>query len=307
MPLEVNLVNLLDVLQKVTDVDDLGVHLGVPKHRLDEFRQDFHKTGERKREMLQWWLDHAVYTTWQRVIHALRAMHKPKLADAVAEVSQRESLYEPFEEKSQKLEENLKKIESLDKKLQEVQQRSEHLEREWEKGEEEWNEYLRKWMKIEKEWEDLVESQQKQKAYLTLGITLLYQSDSESLRRLEEKAQKHIARSKELRRFYEGAIQHRNELQESERELEEWEKALREQVLELQKRIDQMEELGDKFLGEAKNCREQLEKSQRRLQACRKKMSECRNELTKLKRRLQKCKDKLIECEVSLKRCRDNY
>ena len=118
MPLEVNLVNLLDVLQKVTDVDDLGLHLGVPKHRLNEFRQDFHKTRERKREMLQWWLDHALYPTWGRVISALRAMNKPNLADVVALVSKRESLYEPFEESSQRCEENLKKIkiDSLEKK-----------------------------------------------------------------------------------------------------------------------------------------------------------------------------------------------
>ena len=100
MPLEVNLVNLLDVLQKVTDVVDLGLHLGVPKHELDEIRQDFCTTKERKREMLQWWLDHTLNPTWKRVISALRIMGKPKLADAVAEVSQRESLYEPREEES---------------------------------------------------------------------------------------------------------------------------------------------------------------------------------------------------------------
>ena len=210
MPLEVNLVNLLDVLQKVTDVDDLGLHLGVPKHRLNEFRQDFHQTRERKREMLQWWLDHALYPTWGRVIGALRAMNKPNLAEAVGLVSKRESLYEPFEESSQRCEENLKKIkiDSLEKKLHKLQQRFKHLEREWEEGEEEWNKYLVKLMKIEKEWEDLVESQRKQRAYLTLGITHFLQSDSESLHRLEEKVQKHTARSKELRRFYREAEQH---------------------------------------------------------------------------------------------------
>ena len=67
--------HLLDVLQEVTDVDDLGLHLGVPKHELEIIRQDFCKTKERKREMLQWWLDHTVNPTWERVISALRAMN----------------------------------------------------------------------------------------------------------------------------------------------------------------------------------------------------------------------------------------
>ena len=107
MPLEVNLVNLLDVLQKVTDVDDLGLHLGVPKHELDKFRQDFHTTDERKREMLQWWLDHTFNPTWERVISALIAMNKPVQANAVALVSKRESLYEPLEEDSLRWEEKI--------------------------------------------------------------------------------------------------------------------------------------------------------------------------------------------------------
>ena len=120
--MEGNLVNLLDVLQKVTDVDNLCLHLGVPKHELDEIRQDFHKTREQKREMLQWWIDHALYPTWGRVISALRAMKKTNLADAVALVSKHESLYEPFEESSQRCEENLNKIkiESLEKKYSNV-------------------------------------------------------------------------------------------------------------------------------------------------------------------------------------------
>ena len=46
MALEVNLVNLVDVLQKVTDVDNLGLHLGVPKLELDKIRQGFHTTEE---------------------------------------------------------------------------------------------------------------------------------------------------------------------------------------------------------------------------------------------------------------------
>ena len=93
----------------------------------------------------------------------------------------------------------------------------------------------------------------------------------------------------------------------TERDLSEWEKALVEQAsdLELQKRVDQMEELGENISGEAKDCRKRLKKNHERLQACRKKMSECRDELTKSQRQLLKCQEKLAECEMNLKRCRD--
>ena len=129
MPLEVNLVNLVDVLYAVSDVVNLGLHLGVPKHQLDKIRQDFHTTDERKREMLQWWLNHTLNPTWEKVKAALRAMHEPKLAAVVTLVPQRESLYEPCEEESKRWEENLKKIESLDTKLQKLKQCSEDLEK----------------------------------------------------------------------------------------------------------------------------------------------------------------------------------
>ena len=76
----------------------------------------------------------------ERVISALKVMGKPKLADAVAEVSQRESLYKPCEEESLRWE---------DQKLQKLQYHSEDLEMEWEKGEKEWREYLKEWKKVE--------------------------------------------------------------------------------------------------------------------------------------------------------------
>ena len=56
MPLEVNLVNLVDVLHNVTNVDSLGLHLGVPGQELDKIRQDFHLTEDRKRTVLQLYL-----------------------------------------------------------------------------------------------------------------------------------------------------------------------------------------------------------------------------------------------------------
>ena len=57
--------------------------MGVPKHELDEIRQDFYTTNKRKREMLQWWVVHTLNPTWERVVSALRVMGKSKLADAV--------------------------------------------------------------------------------------------------------------------------------------------------------------------------------------------------------------------------------
>ena len=226
MPLEVNLVNLVDVLQKVTDVDNLGLHLGVPKHKLDKIRQDFHTTDERMREMLQWWLDHTLKPTWEKVKTALRGIGKPVLADAITRVSQCESLYEPCEVDSQRWEAILK----MDQKLKILQQHSEDLE---------------------KEWKDFIQSQQMQQSDIfTPGF-----SHSELLNRypqLEQEIQNHVTRSKELRGFYEKVTEHRRGLRKAATELKMWEKALIEHEKELQERIDQMDELGEKFSGEAK-------------------------------------------------------
>ena len=231
------------------------------------------------------------------------------IANAVTNVSKRTSLYELPKEDLQKWEEeNIKMQTSLEKKLEEVQQRSEHLEEEWGKGEKEWREYLVKLEKIEKDWEDIVRRQRTERAFLTLGISWLLQSDIKSLHRyslLEDKVQRHMARSEELRRFYKDTREHQHGLQNTKKELSEWEKKLREHALELQKCIDQMEELGEKFSGEVKDCRERLKKSQEQLLTCKKKIDECKVELTKSQRRLQNCRDKLIECEVSLMECRD--
>ena len=188
-------------------MDDLGLHLSVPKHELDEIRQDFCTTKERKWEMLQWWLDHTLNHTWERVISALRKMDKPVLADAITVVSQCESLYEPRKEDSLRWEVNLKKIESFDEKLQKLQQHSEDLEMKWKKGEKEWCEYLKEWKQIEEDWEDFIKAQQTQEC----NIITFGPSHSQLLHRypqLERRVQKHIARSKELRDFFEKARRH---------------------------------------------------------------------------------------------------
>ena len=205
MSLEVNLVNLLDVLQKVTDVDNLGLHLGVPKYKLDEIKIDFHRTQEQTRGMVRWWLNNDLNPTWEGVIAALKAMHKPVLADAVAVVSKWESLHEPPTEELQRGD---KMIGLLDEKLQEIQQHSQHLGKEWEKGERKWREFLKEMKKIEEVWEYLFKSQQTERAFLTLGISLSCHSDLELLHRtdaLKEKAEVLIATSRQLRKLYERA------------------------------------------------------------------------------------------------------
>ena len=60
---------------------------------------------------------------------------------------------------------------------------------------------------------------------------------------MEQRVQQHIARSKKLKKFYQDTMQQQSRLQVAEAELSEWEKALVEHELELQKCIDQLEEL----------------------------------------------------------------
>ena len=298
MPLEVNLDNLMQVLKKVTEVDDLGLHLGVPEHELAQISREFRETDEQKREILKWWLKNDL-VEWERVTTALRAMNKPVLADAVTVVSKCESLHDQPKEKSQRWEENLN---SLNGRVQDF-----YLEQEWKKGEEKWLKFLKKSKHFVEVWEELINSQQTERAFLTLGITtfnfdfkLLHQTNM-----LEHKAQQHKARSMELSKFFRRAKEHRHELQNTEIKLEAREKKLCEHVSKLEKHIDEMQALRVEFLGEAQDCIVQLEQVEIRLQTCRKKMHECRNELTKPKRQLQKCQDKLTECEANLKRCRD--
>lgn len=215
--------------------------------------------------MLTWWLNRKFNPTWAKVIAALKAMHKPVLADAVEQVSKCQSLYEPDEMDLQRWEENLDNVSKLEEKLREVQQRSEHLEKEWEKGETEWREYLEKLMKIKEDWEHLIRTQRTERALLTLGISRLLESNLESLHRqnvLEHKVKQHVERSKELREFYRRATEHQHGLQNTETELNAWGKQLCEQVLDLEKQIEQLEELGEKFSGEVRNCKNRLEKSQ---------------------------------------------
>ena len=138
-----NLENLVDLLRKVTDVDDLCRHLGVPKHELDIIRQHIYWKDQQKTTLLQWWLNNDL-AEWERVISALRAMKEPVLADAVAVVCKCESLHESSTEESKRGDKNIRKIKLLDAKLKEVEKRFQLLDKEWERGENEWRDGIEK-------------------------------------------------------------------------------------------------------------------------------------------------------------------
>ena len=283
--MEVNLKNLLNALHKLTEVDGFGLRLDVPDYEIDKMRKDFPIIEDRKREILKWWLNNDSNPTWEKVAANLRAMSLPVLADEVAEASKGKIQHKPSKKDLKRWEENFRKITLLDK---EVEQSSEHLKEEWEKGENEWHEYLKKLEEIEDCWTYLVKTRQ---IYENLGNHLRYFELKESLFH-------RIERGKKLRELHGEAAEHQCGLQNTETELNLWEK-------ELVKHIEQMEKLGKRFAGEAKDCREWLERSREQLQTYREKVSECRNELTKPKRQLQKYHRKLVGCEVSLWRCRN--
>lgn len=176
-------------------------------------------TGKTSRR--QWWLNNDL-AEWERVISALRAMKEPVLADAVAVVCKCESLHESPTEESPRGDKNIRKIKLLDAKLKEVEKRFQLLDKEWERGEKEWREFLMELKKVKEVWEDLVRSQQTERAFLTLGISLLHLQPLHQTDVLEHKAQELIAKNKELREFYERATEHQNGLQNTEKELESW-------------------------------------------------------------------------------------
>ena len=78
-------------------------------------------------------------------------------------------------------------------------------------GETEWREFLIELNKVEEVWKDLIRSQETERAFLTLGISLLDINDLEPLHQtdvLEHKVQQVIAQNKELREFYGRATKH---------------------------------------------------------------------------------------------------
>lgn len=298
MPLKVNLTNLVEVLQSVIDVYRFGLHLGIENPALNRIRHDFPERNDQLVEMLQWWLKSDLNCTWKRVISALKVMNRTKLAAAVTVVSRRESLHEPPTKESKRWGENLEIVVSLEEKLGQLQQHSEHVNKEWEKGE---SEYLgtegqkaatKALVKPSHECKSDVESES--------NLEVLYQCSE-----LTQNVEQHVKRKRDLRGFCERGKEHQRRLQETKMELNKSKEALAKQELELQERIDQMEELGGRFSEEANDCREWLQKSQEQQQTCEQKIHECRDELSQQQRQVEEYQKKLEECEVILKKCRD--
>ena len=78
-----SLKNLTNALREVDDWEDLGIQLDIEYHELQKFVSEHQKTDERKRAMLQFWLDHDTKASWEKVISALFEMKLNCVAEEI--------------------------------------------------------------------------------------------------------------------------------------------------------------------------------------------------------------------------------
>ena len=78
-----SLKNLTNALREVDDWEDLGIQLDVQYHELQKFVSEHQKIEERKRAMLQFWLDHDTKASWTRLITALSEMKLNRVAEEI--------------------------------------------------------------------------------------------------------------------------------------------------------------------------------------------------------------------------------
>ena len=78
-----SLKNLTNALREVDDWEDLGIQLDIQYHELQKFVSEHQKTEERKRAMLQFWLDHDTKASWEKVISALSEMKLNRVAEEI--------------------------------------------------------------------------------------------------------------------------------------------------------------------------------------------------------------------------------
>ena len=78
-----SLKNLTNALHEVDDWEDLGIQLDIQYHELQKFVSEHQKTEERKRAMLQFWLDHETKASWEKVISALSEMKLNRVAEEI--------------------------------------------------------------------------------------------------------------------------------------------------------------------------------------------------------------------------------
>ena len=78
-----SLKNLTNALREVSDWQDLGIQLDIQYHELQKFVSEHQTTEERKRAMLQFWLDHDTKASWKKVISALSEMQLNRVAEEI--------------------------------------------------------------------------------------------------------------------------------------------------------------------------------------------------------------------------------
>ena len=78
-----SLKNLTNALREVDDWEDLGIQLEIKYHELQKFVSEHQKTEERKRAMLQFWLDHDTQASWEKVVAALSEMKLNRVAKEI--------------------------------------------------------------------------------------------------------------------------------------------------------------------------------------------------------------------------------
>ena len=78
-----SLKHLTNALREVDDWEDLGIQLDIQYHELQKFVSEHQKTEERKRAMLQFWLDHDTKASWNKVISALSEMKLNRVAEEI--------------------------------------------------------------------------------------------------------------------------------------------------------------------------------------------------------------------------------
>ena len=78
-----SLKNLTNALREVDDWQDLGIQLDIKYHELQKFVSEHQKTEERKRAMLQFWLDRDTQASWKKVISALSEMKLNRVAEEI--------------------------------------------------------------------------------------------------------------------------------------------------------------------------------------------------------------------------------
>ena len=78
-----SLKNLTNALIKIDDWEGLGVQLDIDYHELQKLIREHPKIEERKRAMLQFWLDRDKTACWEMLISALNSMNLKRVAEEI--------------------------------------------------------------------------------------------------------------------------------------------------------------------------------------------------------------------------------